>query len=156
MGQADAEAAVEALSILAKGFLTSQQTSQAVKCLEAICRSSVLMPVPAAKARLWLAQVLLQHTQNIAEATQHLQQAVSAWQSYCIQFFEPLHRASTQKCVALQQFCLKQVHACHPLKCEVLSELGQCHRYLARHKLELQQYERGIEVTTTGNPSSDK
>lgn len=156
MGQADAEAAVEALSILAKGFLTSQRPSQAVKCLEAICRSSALMPVPAAKTRLWLAQVLLQHTQNIAEATQHLQQAVSAWQRCCFYSSSNVYSANNQECVALQQFCLKQVHACHPLKCEVLSELGRCHRYLARHKLEIQQYERGIQVTITGNPSSDK
>ena len=78
MGQADGEAAVEALCILAKGLLANGQPSQAVKCLEAVCRSSVPMPVSAARNRLWLAQVLLQHTQNIPEATQHLQKAVSA------------------------------------------------------------------------------
>lgn len=77
MGQADGDAAVEALCILAKSFLASGQTSQAVKCLEAVCRSSAPMPVPAAKTRLWLAQVLLQHTLNIPEATHHLQKAVS-------------------------------------------------------------------------------
>ena len=76
MAQAACAAAVEALTILAKGFLTSQRPSQAIKCLEAICRSSAPMPIAAAKTRLWLAQVLLQHTQNVTEATQHLQQAV--------------------------------------------------------------------------------
>ena len=77
MVQADGEAAVEALCILAKGLLASGQQSQAVKCLEAICHSSAPMPASAARHRLWLAQVLLQHTQNIPEATQHLQKAVS-------------------------------------------------------------------------------
>ncbi|KAL3152138.1 hypothetical protein ABBQ32_001235 [Trebouxia sp. C0010 RCD-2024] len=129
MGQADGDAAVEALCILAKSFLASGQTSQAVKCLEAVCRSSAPMPVPAAKTRLWLAQVLLQHTLNIPEATHHLQKA---------------------------QFLLKNVHACQSLKCEVLSELGRCQRYLARPKLEIQQYERGIQVCVSGNPSSEK
>lgn len=78
MGHTDGEAAVEALCILAKGLLANGQPSQAVKCLEAICRSSAPMPVSAARHRLWLAQVLLQHTQNIPEATQHLQKAVRA------------------------------------------------------------------------------
>lgn len=77
MAQADGEAAVEALCILAKGLLASQRPLQAAKCLEAVCRSSAPMPVAAAKSRLWLAQILLQHTQNVTEATQHLQQAVS-------------------------------------------------------------------------------
>lgn len=77
MAQSPANAAVEALSILAKGLLASNQPFQAIKCLEAVCQSSTQMPVAAAKARLWLSQLLLQHTQNINEATQHLQQAVS-------------------------------------------------------------------------------
>jgi len=77
MAQSPANAAVEALSILAKGLLASNQPFQAIKCLEAVCHSSTQMPVAAAKARLWLSQLLLQHTQNINEATQHLQQAVS-------------------------------------------------------------------------------
>ncbi len=77
MAQAEASAAIEALSILAKGLLAGGQPFQAIKCLEAVCRSSAQMPVAAAKTRLWLSQLLLQHTQNIAEATQHLQQAVS-------------------------------------------------------------------------------
>ncbi len=77
MAQSPANAAVEALCILAKGLLASNQPFQAIKCLEAVCHSSTQMPVAAAKARLWLSQLLLQHTQNINEATQHLQQAVS-------------------------------------------------------------------------------
>ena len=77
MAQSPANAAVEALSILAKGLLASNQTFQAIKCLEAVCHSSTQTPVAAAKARLRLSQLLLQHTQNINEATQHLQQAVS-------------------------------------------------------------------------------
>ena len=78
MGQANGEAAVQALCILANGLLANGQPLQAVKCLEAICCSSAPMPVAAARNRLWLAQVLLQHTQNIPEATQHLQKAVRA------------------------------------------------------------------------------
>ena len=78
MAQAEADAAIEALLILAKGLSAREQQFQAVKCLEAVCRSSAQMPVAAVKTRLWLSQLLLQHTQNINEATQHLQQAVSA------------------------------------------------------------------------------
>ena len=77
MAQSATNAAVEALSILAKGLLASNQHFQAIKCLEAVCHNSTQMPVAAAKARLWLSQLLLEHTQNTNEATQHLQQAVS-------------------------------------------------------------------------------
>lgn len=77
MAQANATAAIEALSILARTLLTGGQPFQAIKCLEAVCRSSAQMPVAAAKTRLWVSRLLLQHTQNISEATQHLQQAVS-------------------------------------------------------------------------------
>lgn len=153
MGHTNGEAAVEALCILAKGLLANGQPSQAVKCLEAVCRSSAPMPVSAASNRLWLAQVLLQHTQNIPEATQHLQKAVRA---VALVATCQLRVKSQQHPVCLQQFILKQVHACQPLKCEVLSELGRCHRYLARPKLEIQQYERGIQVCINGNPSSER
>ena len=78
MAQAEANAAIEALLVLTKGLLAREQHLQAVKCLEAVCRSSAQMPAAAVKTRLWLSQLLLQHTQNINEATQHLQQAVSA------------------------------------------------------------------------------
>ncbi|KAL0026688.1 hypothetical protein WJX79_004396 [Trebouxia sp. C0005] len=87
------------------------------------------MPVAAAKARLWLSQLLLQHTQNINEATQHLQQA---------------------------QLLLKQVPGSYALKCEVLSELGRCQRYLARPKLEILAYERGLQMCISGQKSAER
>ena len=56
----------------------------------------------------------------------------------------------------MQQLLLKQVPACFSLKCEVLSELGRCQRYLARPKLELQAYERAMQVYTQGQRSSER
>ena len=76
--QSQAAAAVDALTVLAKSFSANQQPLQAVRCLEAICHSSAQMPAAAAKTRLQLARLLLDHTQNISEAAQHLQQAVSS------------------------------------------------------------------------------
>ncbi|DBA81821.1 hypothetical protein WJX77_011283 [Trebouxia sp. C0004] len=87
------------------------------------------MPVAAAKTRLWLSQLLLQHTQNIHEATQHLQQA---------------------------QLLLKQVPGCYALKCQVLSELGRSQRYLARPKLEIAAYERGLQMCISGQKFAER
>ena len=77
MAQTQAAAAVDALSVLVKSLLADQQYLQAIKCLEATCCSSAQMPAAAAKTRLQLARLLLDHTRNISEAAQHLQQAVS-------------------------------------------------------------------------------
>lgn len=80
MAQAQSAAAVDALTILVNTLLANQQPLQAIKCLEAICCSSAQMPAAAAKTRLQLARLMLEHTRNISEATQHLQQAVSTAQ----------------------------------------------------------------------------
>ena len=57
---------------------------------------------------------------------------------------------------AVQQLLLKQVPGCHALKCEVLSELGRCQRYLARPKLEIQAYQRGLQICSTGQKSTER
>lgn len=77
MAQQQAAAAVDALSVLARSLQADQQPLQAIKCFEAICCSSAQMPAAAAKTRLQLARMMLEHTRNISEAAQHLQQAVS-------------------------------------------------------------------------------
>jgi len=156
MAQSAANAAVEALSILAKGLLASNQPFQAIKCLEAVCHSSTQMPVAAAKTRLWLSQLLLQHTQNINEATQHLQQAVSLKNAVHVETLAAACKSSKKACFAVQQLLLKQVPGCHALKCQVLSELGRCQRYLARPKLEIAAYERGLQMCISGQKSAER
>jgi len=44
----------------------------------------------------------------------------------------------------------------YDLKCQVLSELGRCQRYLARPKLEILAYERGLQMCISGQKSAER
>lgn len=151
--QSQAAAAVDALNVLAKSFSANQQPLQAVRCLEAICHSSAQMPAAAAKTRLQLARLLLDHTQNISEAAQHLQQAVSpALSSPCSFDIRP----EILDLRVLQQLLLNQIPAQYSLKCQVFSELGRCQRYLSRPKLEMQLYQRALHTCANGKRSAER
>ena len=155
MAQAQSAAAVGALTILVNTLLANRQPLQAIKCLEAICCSSAQMPAAAAKTRLQLARLMLEHTRNISEATQHLQQAVSTAKVPMVVIDAP--SAYVNKiALVLQQLLLSQVPAEYSLKCQISSELGRCHRYLARPKLEQQVYQRAPQMCAAGHRSADR
>lgn len=55
---------------------------QAIKCLQGML-SLALLPGEEVKARVKLAQLLLDHTRNVQEAKQHLQHAVGTHCELC-------------------------------------------------------------------------
>lgn len=65
--------------------------------------------------------------------------------------------AYMQKHVSLvQQLLLNRVPTQYSLKCQIASELGRCHRYLARPKLEMQVYQRALQLCASGQRSADR
>ena len=95
-----------ALMFLANEFEEDNAPLQAVRCYEALCLKEVtLLPVPEARARVRLATLLLQYTDNVHKAKQHLEQ-----------------------CMLL----LKNTHGYEKLKCQVFSGLARCYRLFGR------------------------
>ena len=70
-------AAVDALLVLAKGFVARGQPWQAIKCYTAVCQSKHELPVVEAQANVRLGWLLLDHSHNVLEAQQALSKAVS-------------------------------------------------------------------------------
>lgn len=67
----------QALFILYSSFRKEGSTELAIRCLQAVCDSNKELPAVEAKTRLELARVLLDETENVSEARQHLERAVS-------------------------------------------------------------------------------
>ena len=70
-------AAVDALLLLAKGFVARGQPVLAIKCYLAICQSKHELPAVEAFAHVRLGWLLLEHSPNVLEAQQALSKAVS-------------------------------------------------------------------------------
>ncbi|GBF89516.1 hypothetical protein Rsub_02088 [Raphidocelis subcapitata] len=111
-------AAFDALQALAARQAAEGNPLQAIKCLEACLRLS-LMPADEAQTRLRAARLLLLHTSNLAEARQHLQKA---------------------------QMVVQKLPAHHILKCEVAALLGRAHKCLGEVDYQRGAYERGLDV----------
>jgi hypothetical protein len=68
--------AAETLLLLAEDFAAAEPL-QAVKCLEALLQAeSPALPLVEVRARLRLASLLLEYTDNVAHAKSHLEHAV--------------------------------------------------------------------------------
>lgn len=94
------------LMFLANEFEEDNAPLQAVRCYEALClKDLTLLPVPEARARVRLASLLLQYTDNVHRAKQHL-----------------------ETCMLL----LKNVHGYEKLKCQTFSGLARCYRLFGR------------------------
>lgn len=71
------EAVAEGLWALAEHHEQGREIGKAVKCLEAICQSSVsFLPIIEIKTRLRVAALLLKHSHNVNHAKSHLERAV--------------------------------------------------------------------------------
>ena len=98
----ETEEIYNALMFLANEFEEDNAPLQAVRCYEALClKDLTLLPVPEARARVRLASLLLQYTDNVHRAKQHL-----------------------ETCMLL----LKNVHGYEKLKCQTFSGLARCCR----------------------------
>jgi MAternally-affected-uncoordination protein len=72
------EAIAEGLWGLADYHETKGEIAKTVKCLEAICQSSVsFFPIVEVKTRLRIATILLHHSRNSNHARSHLERSVS-------------------------------------------------------------------------------
>eukprot|EP00899_Mesostigma_viride_P014046 jgi/Mesvir1/22642/Mv14077-RA.1 len=111
-----------ALWTLSEGFYARGDFPKSVKCLEAICQSSAsFLPLVEVKARVKVASLLLQHTDCIQEARQHLERA---------------------------QVLLKQLPSQLPLRCHTHVQLARCYAMLGQARLERQALKAGLAAVT--------
>ena len=101
----DVQETVDALMHLAREFEEDDCPLQAIKCYEAICDKNHLtvLPLPEARARLAVSNLLLTYTDNIHRAKTHLETT---------------------------QMLLRNVHGYEPLKCGTFSGLSRCYRLM--------------------------
>ncbi|KAK9812291.1 hypothetical protein WJX73_010343 [Symbiochloris irregularis] len=111
--------ASEVLQELAQGFLDKGLVLQGMKCLEALCSSSLQLPASAARTRLQLAQLILQHTAQTSMARHHLERA---------------------------QLSLQGCPGNLALKCQVASQLAHCLGKLGQVKLQRQTLLKALQL----------
>ena len=101
----EAQETADALMFMADEFVRDDCPLQAVKCYEAICDKNnlTILPLPEARARLALARLLLEHTDNVHRAKTHLETT---------------------------QMLLRSVHGHEILKCRTFSGLSRCYRLM--------------------------
>jgi MAternally-affected-uncoordination protein len=101
----EAQETADALMFMADEFVRDDCPLQAVKCYEAICDKNnlTILPLPEARARLALARLLLEHTDNVHRAKTHLETT---------------------------QMLLRSVHGHESLKCRTFSGLLKCYRLM--------------------------
>ncbi|XP_074308015.1 sister chromatid cohesion protein SCC4 [Silene latifolia] len=94
---------------------------KSIKCLEAICQSSVsFLPIIEVKTRLRIASLLLRHTHNVNHAKAHLERS---------------------------QLLLKSIPSCFELKCRAYSLLSQCYHLVGAIPSQKQILNKGLELT---------
>ncbi|OWM68702.1 hypothetical protein CDL15_Pgr024889 [Punica granatum] len=95
------EEVAEGLWSLADHEEKKGEIGRAIKCLEAICQSTVsFLPIIEVKTRLRIATLLLKHTHNVNQAKSHLERS---------------------------HLLLKSIPSCFDLKCRAFSLLSQCY-----------------------------
>ena len=101
----ESQETADALMVMAHEFTRDDCPLQAVKCYEAICDKNnlTILPLPEARARLALARLLLQYTDNVHRAKTHLETT---------------------------QMLLRSVHGHEGLKCRTFSGLSRCYKLM--------------------------
>jgi len=134
--QAASASAVEALLALAEELAGNPVAS--AKCLEAVLqRATSLLPLTEVHARLRLALLLLEHTDNVQAARMHLERGVRGLARQT-----PLLRLTPAK-----QVLLASLASCDDLKCRVFSALARCYSLAgAGQKKELGALRSGREL----------
>nr|GEV31372.1 sister chromatid cohesion protein SCC4-like [Tanacetum cinerariifolium] len=99
------------------------EIAKSVKCLEAICQSTVsFLPVIEVKTRLRIATLLLKHSNNVNHAKSHLERS---------------------------QLLLKSIPSCFELKCRAYSLLSQCYHLVGAVSSQKQLLNKGLELAAT-------
>ncbi|PSC74019.1 MAU2 chromatid cohesion factor-like protein [Micractinium conductrix] len=121
---------IAAVLALAEQFAAEGQPAAAVKCLTPLCGDgSGALPAVVSAARLRLANLLLQHFDNV-------------------------HEAKTVLLLAEQE--LRQTGGNHPLKCEVWDALARCNQRLGAVAAEQGALAAGLKACRAGATSKDK
>lgn len=117
------EAVAEGLWRLADYHEKKGELGKAIKCLEAICQSSVsFFPVVEVKTRLRIATLLLTHSHNVNHAKSHLERS---------------------------QLLLKSIPSCFELKCRAYSLLSQCYHLVGAIPPQKQILYKGLDLTNS-------
>lgn len=117
------EGVAEGLWGLAEHHEKKGEIGKAVKCLEAICQSTVsFLPIIEVKTRLRIATLLLKHSHNVNHAKSHLERS---------------------------QLLLKSIPSCFELKCRAYSLLSQCYHLVGAVSSQKQILNKGLELTAT-------
>ncbi|GFP98752.1 maU2 chromatid cohesion factor homolog [Phtheirospermum japonicum] len=115
------EAVAEGLWSLAEHHEQRREIGKAIKCLEAICQSSVsFLPIVEIKTRLRVAALLLKHSHNVNHAKSHLERS---------------------------QLLLKSIPSCFELKCRAYSLLSQCYHLVGAIPSQKQILNKGLELS---------
>ncbi|KAL6499928.1 hypothetical protein OROGR_027838 [Orobanche gracilis] len=115
------EAVAEGLWALAEHHEQRREIGKAIKCLEAICQSSVsFLPIIEIKTRLRVAALLLKHSHNVNHAKAHLERS---------------------------QLLLKTIPSCFELKCRAYSLLSQCYHLVGAIPSQKQILNKGLELS---------
>ncbi|GAB2233920.1 hypothetical protein Droror1_Dr00003150 [Drosera rotundifolia] len=114
------ERVAEGLWSLADYHSKRGETAKSIKCLEAICQSSVsFLPIVEVKTRLRVARLLMKSSHNVNHARSHLERA---------------------------QLLLKTIPSCFELKCRAYSLLSQCYQLLGDAFLQKQVISKAIDL----------
>ncbi|XP_059659915.1 sister chromatid cohesion protein SCC4 [Cornus florida] len=117
------ESVAEGLWGLADHHEKMGEIGKAIKCLEAICQSTVsFLPIVEIKTRLRIATLLLKHSHNVNHAKSHLERS---------------------------QLLLKSIPSCFELKCRAYSLLSQCYHLVGSIPSQKQILNKGLELTTS-------
>ncbi|PNX75589.1 cohesin loading complex subunit SCC4-like protein [Trifolium pratense] len=117
------EAIAEGLWGLADYHETKGEIAKAVKCLEAICQSSVsFFPIVEVKTRLRIATILLHYSHNSNHAKSHLERS---------------------------QLLLKSIPSCFELKCRAYSLLSQCYHLIGAIQPQKQVLFKGLHLAAS-------
>lgn len=149
-GVASAAEVADTLHQLASRLAVDGHPMQAIKCYVAMLSQSML-PSDEAAARLRLGQLLMQHTLNMQDAKQHLQQAVCACvqtsHSFCFVLCPPADSMAliVLLLLLLQEMLVMPLPGQHLLKCEVLAGLAAAHQVLGEVDFQRRCYNKGLE-----------
>ncbi|KAL3616254.1 cohesin-loading factor complex subunit scc4 [Castilleja foliolosa] len=115
------EAVAEGLWALADHHEERREIGKAIKCLEAICQSSVsFLPIVEIKTRIRVSALLLKHSHNVNHAKSHLERS---------------------------QLLLKSIPSCFELKCRAYSLLSQCYHLVGAIPSQKQILNKGLELS---------
>ncbi|KAK4785505.1 hypothetical protein SAY86_002194 [Trapa natans] len=124
------EEVAEGLWLLADHEEQKGEIGKAIKCLEAICQSTVsFLPIIEVKTRLRIASLLLKHTHNVSQAKSHLERS---------------------------HLLLKTVPSFFDLKCKAFSLLSQCYHLVGAISSQKNILTRALDLIALAPPAADQ